>query len=252
MTERTGDAKGGYLLSDAQNDAVAGLASENIYVSQSKWQTFRTLPRKQRWGFFKQHFLLPVALAVLAIAFVASMVTSVVTKGPDAELSVTTINMPDISSQMQELGEGFVKSQGIEDERLVNTSGMLLLSDDNADSVNGMDESSALVTRIAAGQINAMIVAGDYLSQMVERDAIADLTDALDIKTLQGMSAALVGPDGQPVDDADAAVGLSLGDSATWMALEGVPDDAVLVMGNVQKDVYHERMLQFVDYLHFH
>ena len=50
------------VLTQEQQDAVAALASTNVYAKQSKFKTFRELPPKDKWPYFKQNFLTDVLI----------------------------------------------------------------------------------------------------------------------------------------------------------------------------------------------
>ena len=51
-------------------------------------QTFRELPPKDKWPYFKQNFLTDVLIIIAVVGLVLAFVISYVTKGPEAELSL--------------------------------------------------------------------------------------------------------------------------------------------------------------------
>ena len=84
------------VLTQEQQDAVAALASTNVYAKQSK-------------------FLTDVLIIIAVVGLVLAFVISYVTKGPEAELSLEGVDMAEYSEQIDALGADFVKTQGIED-----------------------------------------------------------------------------------------------------------------------------------------
>lgn len=249
----TGDVKRDQTtLSAEQKAAVAGLAAENVYTSQSKWRTFRELPANKKWWFFKQHFLLPTVAIVAALALIIGYVVTVVTRGPDPELSVVSINLKDYTEPMERLKAGFVEAEKIDDERLVDLTASLSI-DESGSSM--MDDSMKLVAQMTAGQINASISDLSGLAMLVERGDVSKPLDALGRKTCAKLAeqGALVDKNGKTVDSDNLARAraLDLSKAARWAAIDGMPDEAYFMVGNVVDDAAKERVKQFVDYLYF-
>ncbi|MDN6553648.1 MAG: hypothetical protein L0K48_01495 [Bifidobacterium mongoliense] len=87
------DPDGDGRLNERQRDAIDVLASHNAYAAQSKWKTLRELPRKERWPFFVQHFLLATSAILVALIVVISLAVSFLTKPPTPLLAVQGIGM---------------------------------------------------------------------------------------------------------------------------------------------------------------
>ena len=221
------------VLTQEQQDAVAALASTNVYAKQSKFKTFRELPPKDKWPYFKQNFLTDVLIIIAVVGLVLAFVISYVTKGPEAELSLEGVDMAEYSEQIDALGADFVKTQGIEDERLVRTDASIAISENAA-----QDGSASLTARVSAGQIN-MIVA--------ETDIFAEVNDRGDItKPAEVMSAA----DLEQVKDTLVAVGFDLSHSKTWTSMKGLPKEGVILgFSNITES--KDMPIQFVEYLQF-
>ena len=155
------------VLTQEQQDAVAALASTNVYAKQSKFKTFRELPPKDKWPYFKQNFLTDVLIIIAVVGLVLAFVISYVTKGPEAELSLEGVDMAEYSEQIDALGADFVKTQGIEDERLVRTDASIAISENAA-----QDGSASLTARVSAGQINMIVAETDIFAEVNDRGRI--------------------------------------------------------------------------------
>ncbi|OKY89537.1 MAG: hypothetical protein BHV59_02750 [Bifidobacterium sp. 56_9_plus] len=204
------------VLTQEQQDAVAALASTNVYAKQSKFKTFRELPPKDKWPYFKQNFLTDVLIIIAVVGLVLAFVISYVTKGPEAELSLEGVDMAEYSEQIDALGADFVKTQGIEDERLVRTDASIAISENAA-----QDGSASLTARVSAGQINMIVAETDIFAAK-----------------------------GNPVSDVNDAVGFDLSHSKTWTSMKGLPKEGVILgFSNITES--KDMPIQFVEYLQF-
>ncbi|MCH9274854.1 hypothetical protein JS533_000925 [Bifidobacterium amazonense] len=236
-----------YAFTDEQKDAIATLASSNVYAKQSKWKTFRELPADQKWPFFVQNFLLNTAIAVGASALIIAMACTMLFKAPDPQIAVAGFNMADATDQCDQLKAGFVKDQNISDDRLVDIDCSYLLTDGNGYT----DDSAKIMAMVTAGQINMVVAGKDTFAMLVERGYVTPLKNIEKSAELKQLAAdgALVDKKGEPTDDTAKAQGLDLAKSSTWTGISGLPDDAIIGVSNVTKGTDHVR--DFIDFLKF-
>ncbi|MBT1161870.1 MULTISPECIES: hypothetical protein [Bifidobacterium] len=236
------------ILTAEQQDAVAALAATNKYAKQSKWQTFKELPKDEKWPFFVQHFLLGTSAAVVGTIVVIALIVTFVTKPPEPELAIAGFDLDDYSTQLDELKSGFVKQEQISDDRLVTIAGTYDISGDGY-----TDDSAKVMTMVTAGDINMMIANKNTFASLVSRGVIGKVSDS-ETKAIMSdlaQSGALVDKKGEPTDDVAKAYGLNLSKSKTWIAIDGLPDDAIVGISNVVNDTNKTRARQFIDYLKF-
>ncbi|MDN6484545.1 hypothetical protein [Bifidobacterium mongoliense] len=237
------DPDGDGRLNERQRDAIHVLASHNAYAAQSKWKTLRELPRKERWPFFVQHFLLATSAILVALIVVISLAVSFLTKPPTPLLAVQGIGMSRYASSLDRLRDGFLRDQGIEDHRLVQVDGTLSIGGDGY-----ADDSAKVMTMVTAGQINMMAAGRTMFATLDHRGYISKPADVLTAAQLRAVAGALVDARGHAVADPAHAAGLDLSKSAVWRSA-GLPSDAILGFSNVQSGkVYPQR---FVAYLRF-
>lgn len=236
------------ILTAEQQDAVAALAATNKYVKQSKWQTFKELPKDEKWPFFVQHFLLGTAAAAVVVIVVIALIVTFVTKPPEPELAIAGFDLNDYSAQLDELKSGFVKQEKIDDDRLITITGTYDISGDGY-----TDDSAKVMTMVTAGDINVMIAGKDTFATLVSRGVVGKVSDneTKAIVSELAQSGALVDKKGEPTDDVAKAYGLDLSKSATWTSIKGLPDDAIVGISNVVNDTNKTRARQFIDYLRF-
>lgn len=246
---RIGDV--GYELSDDQRDAVAALASDNVYARQSKWTTFRELPAGKKWPYFRQHFLLVVVIVAAAVVAIGSLLFSVIFHAPDPYVGIQGVNMTQYATQIQRLGADFGKAEQVGDERLVSAGATMQITPTGVIGGSMTDDSPKLLAMIAAGQIQVLIVPHDDVTILRKRELYTPVKDVLSRGQLTAMGDALLDAHGEPATDpADAAM-LDLGKSPVWTGLKGVPDDAVLAFANVSDDQHRQWAVKFVTYLRF-
>lgn len=239
--------KGGIVFTQEQQDAIAALAAENKYTKQSKWKTFRELPPKDRWPFFVQNFLIETGLVLLAVVFVVAIVVTMATRDPAAELTVVRLNTTDEYAQpMEELKTGFVEREGIEDERLAQFDVSYVIDEDGGAYT---DDTTRMFTQVSAGDVNAIVTTKETLALVESRGYASSLAEKLGDAQLEAVADAMVDVDGEPVTDVSQAFALDLSKSAVWTSLEGAPDDAYLVISNVEDETNQTRMRELIDYL---
>lgn len=259
------DRNDGGAPGDEQKGSIAALAAENTYAKQSKWRTLRELPAADKWPYFAQHFLIGTVAVVAVIAVVVSLAVTMLTRPPQAELSVAGVGMGEYTAQLDELKRGFVKAEGIDDERLVDVDGSFALADKSGNSYT--DDSAKLMTMVSAGDITMIIADKATFAELVHRGLIGKISAAeTDTAALDRLAAAgaLVDAKGEPIDTADVdgtsssgsgsvskAYGLDLSESSMWTGIKGLPDDAVIGFANVSDPTHASRARDLVDYLKF-
>ena len=204
------------VLTQEQQDAVAALASTNVYAKQSKFKTFRELPPKDKWPYFKQNFLTDVLIIIAVVGLVLAFVISYVTKGPEAELSLEGVDMAEYSEQIDALGADFVKT----------------------------------LAMVSAGQINMIVAETDIFAEVNDRGDITKPEEVMSAADLEQVKDALVDAKGNPVSDVNDAVGFDLSHSKTWTSMKGLPKEGV-VLGFSNITESKDMPIQFVEYLQF-
>ena len=236
------------VLTAEQQDAVAALAATNVYVKQSKWKTFKELPKDKKWPFFVQHFLLGTVAVVVAIAVVISLVVTIVTRPPEPELTVIGFDMSRYDTQLDKLKAGFVKDRAIDDDRLIDMNGDYSISGDGFS-----DDSAKVMTMVTAGDINMMIASKDTFAQLNQRGLINTASTVEDSSVMDELANAgvLVDKNGELTDDAAQAYGFALSKSSTWSSIDGLPSDMMIGFSNVTDQTHQQRAKQFIAYLKF-
>lgn len=172
-------------------------------------------------------------------------VISYVTKGPEAELSLEGVDMAEYSEQIDALGADFVKTQGIEDERLVRTDASIAISENAA-----QDGSASLTARVSAGQINMIVAETDIFAEVNDRGDITKPAEVMSAADLEQVKDALVDAKGNPVSDVNDAVGFDLSHSKTWTSMKGLLKEGVILgFSNITES--KDMPIQFVEYLQF-
>lgn len=265
-------------LSQEQLDAVADLARTNVYAKQSKWKTFRELPKEEKFPFFVQHFLLGTVAIVAAVAIVIGLGVFYATRPPSTKLVVATFNLSEYNDKLESLQQDFAAAHPDEDPRVFDIDSSFILTSKADTSLSGdgsgdgtasaspsasasasssnaamggssyLDDSAKLAVRMAAGEINTLIAPKDMFIELTHRSAINDLSAALDDQRIAALGDAVVYADDLESGAEHKAIGLDLSKSATWKA-KGLPDDAIYGFGNVSEGV--EWPVAFTDFLKF-
>ena len=276
-------------LSQEQLDAVADLARTNVYAKQSKWKTFRELPKEEKFPFFVQHFLLATVAIVAAVAIVIGLGVFYATRPPSTKLVVATFNLSEYNDKLESLQQDFAAAHPDQDPRVFDIDSSFILTSKADTSLSGdgsgdgtasaspsasasasssnaagqaadamanaamggssyLDDSAKLAVRMAAGEINTLIAPKDMFIELTHRNAINDLSAALDDQRIAALGDAVVYADDLESGAEHKAIGLDLSKSATWKA-KGLPDDAIYGFGNVSEGV--EWPVAFTDFLKF-
>lgn len=235
-----------YGLTDDQRQTIDVLAKSKSYSRKSRWQVFVHLPKGQKWPYFVQQFMLPVSVAAVVLAFVVAMAVTALTREPNPELSVVSMDV-NYAKVMERVRQGFVKEQKIDDARLVKMNGAITIAT-GTDAT--MDDSMSTLAQVTAGSINGIVTDGRTLTIARNRGYVNMLRDALPKSTLQELRGAWLDKRGEPTDKPDKAVALDLGKSKVWAEAGGPTDgSASLAVSNIVDDTARQRMLQLIDYL---
>ena len=153
--------------------------------------------------------------------------------------------MAEYSEQIDALGADFVKTQGIEDERLVRTDASIAISENAA-----LDGSASLTARVSAGQINMIVAETDIFAEVNDRGDITKPAEVMSAADLEQVKDALVDAKDNPVSDVNDAVGFDLSHSKTWTSMKGLPKEGVILgFSNITES--KDMPIQFVEYLQF-
>ena len=221
-----------------------------MYAKQSKFKTFRELPPKDKWPYFKQNFLTDVLIIIAVVGLVLAFVISYVTKGPEAELSLEGVDMAEYSEQIDALGADFVKTQGIEDERLVRTDASIAISENAAQDGSASLFLISILSQAHNQQLVMTVAETDIFAEVNDRGDITKPAEVMSAADLEQVKDALVDAKGNPVSDVNDAVGFDLSHSKTWTSMKGLPKEGVILgFSNITES--KDMPIQFVEYLQF-
>lgn len=244
--------KEGIVFSREQQEAIAGLASENTYAKQSKWQTFRELPMQDKWPYFVQHFLIGTIVVVLVVATAVGFTVNFLTKPPDPLLYVAGVNLPaKVADPIEKLENEFVEDQGL-DSQLVAYDGDFVVTESGFSGAT-MDSSARLLTMASVGRVNTVVTDRDTFEDLSARGIVGPLSSVLSEQQIDKLTAAGVTLEADSTDaegGGTALKGLDLSRSAVWASYEALPDDAVLGFSNV-RETGAEYPRKFVEFLNF-
>ena len=260
MTGMSGDAgrhddpgaREGIVFTEEQREALAGLASENTYAKQSKWQTLRELPMKDKWPFFAQHFLGATVAIVAAVVAVIAFVVNFVTQPPDPLLYIAGVNMSqEYTEPMEALERRFVADEGLDSE-LVTYDANFTITETGV-SGGMVDGSSRLFTMASVGQVNTIITDEETFRELCERGLTSALEEVLPADQIESFESAGITVDSGVKDaqgDRLPLKGLDLDRSAEWTADGDLPEDAVLCFSNVTETgvEYPRAFVEFLDF----
>ena len=182
-------AREGIVFTEEQREALAGLASENTYAKQSKWQTLRELPMKDKWPFFAQHFLGATVAIVAAVVAVIAFVVNFVTQPPDPLLYIAGVNMSqEYTEPMEALERRFVADEGLDSE-LVTYDANFTITETGV-SGGMVDGSSRLFTMASVGQVNTIITDEETFRELCERGLTSALEEVLPADQIESFESA--------------------------------------------------------------
>ena len=250
------ELKSGYRLDDRQNEAVAALAGAKNYGTQSKWATFKSLPAHEKWPYFAQHFLPGIAVIVVVVAFMGAMAWQMLFNRVDTVIGVQAINLQQYSAGFDNLKNGFAKASDkqIKDERELEFGDTMTITKDGAVKSTGMmDDSAKLAAMASAKELNVLFSSANDVSVLNQRGVVQRLDKVLTREELDDALQAgiVVDGKGRPTDDRTKAYGVvvSADSSRIWEETEGLPDEAVLMFGNLQDQQRADWAARFYDYL---
>ncbi|MGN0506351.1 MAG: hypothetical protein ACI4FZ_07300 [Lachnospiraceae bacterium] len=94
-------------------DDEAAIYSREERSEQEKW---KDMNGKQRWDYFKSYYLMKIVAAILIIAFVGSILYTVLSPKPDLVFSLAVINSAMTQEQMQLAKTEFEEIIGLDSE----------------------------------------------------------------------------------------------------------------------------------------
>lgn len=248
----SGFAREGIVLTAEQQEALAGLTAENTYAKQSKWRTFVELPLKDKWPFFVQHFLVGTLIVILAVGMVGSLVYEYVTKDPDPLLYIAGVNMPsDIAEQMDELESDLAEDADLDPELMSYDDNFVITESGTYDGQ--VDSSSRLMVMATAGTINTIITDADTFEDLSGRGLVSPLSDVLDDETIDELEQAgvtVTASSSEAQGGEEQIKGLDLSHSATWTAMDDMPDGMILGFSNVTESgvEYPQALVEYLDF----
>lgn len=234
-----------YGLGHEQMNAVKFLGRQDVHTGQSKWATFRQLPRESKWAYFAQYFLPPLIAVIVLLAIVISLVVTRLTRPPDPVMAVQGFNFDSCQSQFDSLKHGFAKYSGISDDRLLDMDATLTVKD------SGNDDSMKALTRVTAGEINLVVSPRSSFPLLNKRGYVSEMNRSLKADNIRRLAAEgiLVDQHGRAVNDPAKARGLDLSRSSVWRSVPGLPDDAILGLSNVgDSGRYVESFINYLDF----
>lgn len=248
------ELKSGYRIDKRQQEVIDGLTGAHDYGRQSKWETFKALPVNEKLPYFVQHFLLGVGIVVVIVAIVVSLAWQMLFGHVDIKLGVQAINMQSYSAGFERLKLDFDKAAKVDDERVVDVGATMTITKDGYSKGSGMmDDSAKLLAMASTGDINVLISSAKDVPVLTQRDAANKLKGVLPSDQLLAarQSGRLVDTEGNSTDDAGKAVGVLVDadGSAQWGAIQGLPEEAVLMFCNISDQQHKDWALKFYDYL---
>lgn len=230
------------MLPEGEQRDIEELTAPDPTQHETKWATYRKLPKNYRWPYFYRHFFWPIIAAILITAAIVAFVVHIFITPHGQGLSVAYINMEESSSQMAELKDGYVKAEDV-NAKLVSMDNGFFLDSTNRVSAEGSDND--LETMISANSLNTLVGPKATIEAQAKRGFVEPLESALtasQLKKLQDEGAVVKVANGSGKEINGA---LDLSKSAKWKATGGL-DGAVVGFVNVNESEYVKK---FVDYL---
>lgn len=231
------------MLSKTTQEDIDALAKPDASEHESKWTTFRNLPKDHKWPYFYRHFLWPIVIGVVVVAAVVAFVVNMAVTPKGQGLGVAFVDVEESTQQMDALEDGYLKYRKV-DDKLVDFQNDIYLDSDDAAAAGGSQETFDV--ELSGGTLNTVISTKDGLENKDVRDYLESVDDVLDshqLSTLRDRGAIVELPVGK--DGADKAVAIDLGKSDVWTAHDG-RSDALMSFMNVRNKQY---VRLFVDYL---
>ena len=97
---------------------VSDLAAAPSNAEESKIETFRRLRGRERWAFFREHFLGWSLLAVGIVALVVAIVVHMLNPAPQMRLEIMVMDMVEDSQSIDAMSEEFAKAAGADPDTI--------------------------------------------------------------------------------------------------------------------------------------
>ncbi|MEE1295973.1 MAG: hypothetical protein UHD09_03810 [Bifidobacterium sp.] len=234
-------------LTDEQKAAVAELAQPPAHAGESKVRIFMQLPNRDKPEYFRQHFLVPLAAAAIAVALVAFVAVRVAARDERPALYAAVVDSTLPLGEAAKLQDAYAAKLGQD-----------VVIDDYFDTAK--DGLSKLQTMIANEQIDVVIAPPSTFAELASYGYLTDLKTALPAAQYGELHAYAQDfhgfDDSHVTDQIDQSgtgqgealpYGLTLADAATWHAYAS--DDAAMV-GIVANTRQGGNAQAFIDYLY--
>lgn len=99
---------------------VSDLAAAPSNAEESKIETFRRLRGRERWAFFREHFLGWSLLAVGIVALVVAIVVHMLNPAPQMRLEIMVMDMVEDSQSIDAMSEEFAKAAGADPDTIIS------------------------------------------------------------------------------------------------------------------------------------
>lgn len=234
-------------LTDEQREAVETLSNAPEHAHESKLAVFNQLPMKAKPAYFREHFLVPLIAALVALALVAVLVVRFVT--PD--------NRPKLYAAVLDGAIGTAGAQTMQ-QRFADKLGQDVTIDSYFDT--SKDGLSKLQTMLAAKQIDVIIAPRATFQQLAGYGYLTNLKSSLDESLQTELAGSMVSFNGfsdVETDDPNASgtakgaskpYGLQLRAAKGWSAF--VSDDADVLIGIAANTQQSSTACEFIDWLY--
>ncbi|PKU90457.1 hypothetical protein CQR46_1100 [Bifidobacterium pseudolongum subsp. globosum] len=231
------------LPKDTQAD-IDALARPDASQHESKWVTFRNLPKSHRWPYFARHFLWPIVIGVVVLAAIIAFIVNMAVTPKGQGLGVAFIDMKESTQQMNALEDGYEHYRQVNKD-LVTFENDFYLDSDNRVSAGNSQETFDV--QLSGGTLNTLISTRSGLESKDVRDYVEPLDQVLtshQLNTLRDRGAIVELPLGK--DGSTKALALDLNKSDEWRDRTDGDSEALLAFVNVQNTQY---VRLFVDYM---
>ncbi|NEG70503.1 hypothetical protein [Bifidobacterium choloepi] len=225
-------------------EEIDELAENDPSQHESKWETYKRQPKGSKWGYFYRHFFWAIVCWLLVIVAVVSFIVHLCVTPRTVELGVAFVDMSETTSQMDELEDGFLKSNSnLKSDVIQFDNGY---ETDSANSVEAEGETNDLNTAISADSINTLVGPEATIQHEAKEGFVEPLADALtpyQLETLESRGAVV------EMDDSSGQskpMALDLSKSAKWTE-SGGQSDALIGFVNASSSSY---VKAFVKYLY--
>lgn len=236
-----------HQLTDEQRAAVEALSEPPAHAGESKFRIFRQLPAKDKPAYFREHFLVPLLAALLALALVVFVAVRIAHRDEQPALYVAVVDSTLPLGEAAKLEEAYEHKIGAD-----------VVVDDYFDTAK--DGLTKLQTLLASEQVDVIVAPPAVFEQLAGYGYLADLATALPAaqwQALRGDARDFAGFDDSGVTDeveqsgsgqgAALPYGLWLADAASWHRYATDDDALVGIAVNTRQEAAAQA---FLDYLY--